>query len=61
MDYNERMITKTMESPCRGCSRLAEDRESCMRDCHELEAFQDAMVRSREERINWFSVRLRAA
>jgi len=61
MDYNERMIIKTVERPCRGCPRLEEDRELCMRDCHKLEAFQRAMVRFQEEKVHWFSARLRAA
>jgi hypothetical protein len=61
MDYNDRMIVKTMESPCRGCHRLAEDRELCMYDCSKLQEFQDAMVRLREQKIHWFSSRLRAA
>jgi predicted Fe-S protein YdhL (DUF1289 family) len=61
MDYNERMIVKTVESPCRGCSRLAEDRELCMRGCDRLETFQRAMVRFQEEKVHWFSARLRAA
>ncbi|UCG12082.1 MAG: hypothetical protein JSU72_16475 [Deltaproteobacteria bacterium] len=61
MDYNEKMIVKTIESPCRGCHRLPEDREQCMRDCHKLEAFQEAMVTFHEEKVQWFSSRLRAA
>jgi len=61
MDYNERMIIKTVESPCRGCPKLEEDRELCMRDCDKLEAFQRAMVRFQEEKVHWFSARLRAA
>jgi hypothetical protein len=61
MEYNERMIIKTVESPCRGCPRLEEDRELCMRDCGRLEAFQRAMVRFQEEKVHWFSARLRAA
>lgn len=61
MDYNDKMIIKTMESPCRGCPRLEEDRELCMRNCHKLEAFQKAMVNSHEQKISWFSSRLRAA
>lgn len=61
MDYNERMIIKTIESPCRGCSKLGEDRELCMRDCDRLQAFQAAMVKFHEEKVHWFSTRLRAA
>jgi hypothetical protein len=61
MDYNERMIIKTVESPCRGCSRLDEDRELCMRDCDKLVAFQRAMVKFQEEKVHWFSTRRRAA
>jgi len=61
MDYNDRMIIKTIESPCRGCSRLDEDRELCMRDCDKLEAFQKAMVKFHEDKVHWFSARLRAA
>ena len=61
MDYNDRMIIKTIESPCRGCSKLDQDREVCMRDCDKLGAFQDAMVRCQEEKVHWFSTRLRAA
>ena len=61
MDYNEKMIIKTIESPCRGCSKLDQDREVCMRDCDKLGAFQDAMIRSQEEKVYWFSTRLRAA
>ncbi len=61
MDYNERMIVKTIESPCRGCPRLDEDRELCMRNCDKLEAFQKAMIRLHEEKVHWFSTRLRAA
>ncbi|MGD8371254.1 MAG: hypothetical protein PVF76_03225 [Syntrophobacterales bacterium] len=61
MDYNEKMIIKTIESPCRGCPKLEQDRELCMRDCDKLQAFQDAMVRVQEEKVHWFSSRLRAA
>ncbi len=61
MDYNERMIVKTVESPCRGCPKLEEDRELCMRDCNKLEAFQRAMVRFQEQKVHWFSDRLHAA
>ncbi|MFP3870749.1 MAG: hypothetical protein ACLFVT_07745 [Syntrophobacteria bacterium] len=61
MDYNDRMIIKTVESPCRTCPRRNEDRELCMRDCPKLKAFQEAMVHLHEEKINWFSSRLRAA
>ena len=61
MDYNERMIIKTVESPCRGCAKLDEDRELCMRDCNKLEAFQRAMVRFQEQKVHWFSDRLHAA
>jgi hypothetical protein len=61
MDYNERMIIKTVESPCRGCPKLGEDRELCMRDCNKLEAFQRAMVRFQEQKVHWFSDRLHAA
>lgn len=61
MDYNERMIVKTVESPCRGCPKLDEDRELCMRDCNKLEAFQRAMVRFQEQKVHWFSDRLHAA
>ncbi|MCG6982023.1 MAG: hypothetical protein LJE88_11505 [Deltaproteobacteria bacterium] len=61
MNYNERMIIKTVESPCRGCPKLDEDRELCMRDCNKLEAFQRAMVRFQEQKVHWFSDRLHAA
>jgi hypothetical protein len=61
MDYNERMIIKTVESPCRGCPKLGEDRELCMRDCNKLEAFQRAMVSFQEQKVHWFSDRLHAA
>jgi hypothetical protein len=61
MDYNDRMIIKTMESPCRGCPRLAENRELCMYDCSRLQAFQEAIVKSHEKKVHWFSARLRAA
>ena len=61
MDYNERMIIKTVESPCRGCPKLDEDRELCMRDCNKLEAFQRAMVKFQEQKVHWFSDRLHAA
>ncbi|MBW1980990.1 MAG: hypothetical protein JRJ12_07195 [Deltaproteobacteria bacterium] len=61
MDLNERLIVRTMESPCRTCQRRNENRELCMRDCRKLEEFQDAMIQSHEQRIVWFSSRLRAA
>lgn len=61
MNLSERLIVKTMESPCRTCSRRFEDREQCMRDCPRLEAFQNAMVEFHEDRVLWFSSRLRAA
>jgi hypothetical protein len=61
MNYNERMIIKTVESPCRDCPRLQEDRELCMRDCDILEAFQVAMIRLQEEKVHWFSNRRQAA
>ncbi len=61
MDYNDKMIVKTIESPCRNCPKLDEDRELCMRDCDKLIAFPYAMVRFHEEKVHWFSSRLRAA
>jgi hypothetical protein len=61
MNLSERIILRTMESPCRKCPQRFEDRELCMHDCHKLESFQNAMVRSHEERVRWFSSRLRAA
>jgi hypothetical protein len=61
MDYNERMIIKTVESPCRACPRRDEDRELCMKGCDKLAAFQKAMVMFQEEKVHWFSARLRAA
>jgi hypothetical protein len=61
MDYNEKMIIKTIESPCRDCPKLDQDRELCMRDCDKLGAFQEAMVKCHEEKVHWFSTRLRAA
>ena len=61
MDYNEKMIIKTIESPCRGCPKSDQDREQCMHDCDKLGAFQEAMVRVHEEKVYWFSTRLRAA
>jgi hypothetical protein len=61
MDYNEKMIIKTIESPCRGCPQSDQDREQCMRDCDRLRDFQEAMVKFHEAKIHWFSTRLRAA
>jgi hypothetical protein len=61
VDYNDRMIIKTIESPCRDCPRRHQDRELCMRDCPRLQAFQEAMISVQEDKIHWFSARLRAA
>ena len=61
MNLSERLIIKTMESPCRLCPQRYKDRELCMEDCPRLGAFQDAMVQVQEEKVLWFSTRLRAA
>jgi hypothetical protein len=55
------LIIKTIESPCRLCPKRYKDRELCMEDCPKLGAFQDAMVQVQEEKVLWFSTRLRAA
>jgi hypothetical protein len=61
VNLSERLIIKTMESPCRECPQRHKDRELCMEGCPKLGAFQDAMVQVQEEKVLWFSTRLRAA
>jgi hypothetical protein len=61
VNLSERLIIKTMESPCRTCSQRYQERELCMEGCPRLGAFQDAMVQVQEEKVLWFSTRLRAA
>ena len=61
MNLTERLIIKTMESPCRTCPQRFQDRELCMENCATLGAFQDGMIRVQEEKVLWFSTRLRAA
>lgn len=43
-------FSRTMESPCRSCENVQQNKEECSRECDRLRAFQDAIL-SVDERV----------
>jgi hypothetical protein len=50
-------LSRTVESPCRTCENVDEDKEECSRDCEKLHAFQDAILLYDERSIKDFGVK----
>jgi hypothetical protein len=59
--FDYRLITKTMESPCRECDDVEKDKEVCSPDCDKLKGFQESLLEIQEQRIRWFSGKRYAA
>ncbi len=47
----------TVESPCRKCENIDENKEECAKDCAKLNAFQAAILRHDEISIKNFQTR----
>ncbi len=47
----------TVESPCRKCENIDQNKEECARDCVKLSAFQVAILRHDEINIKNFQIR----
>jgi hypothetical protein len=54
-------FVKTIESPCRRCENIDQNKEECARDCAKLNAFQIAILRHDEINIKNFQFRYTAA
>lgn len=50
-------FASTVESPCRRCENIDQNKEECSRDCPRLDAFQIAILRHDEINIKNFQVR----
>ncbi|MFZ2444753.1 MAG: hypothetical protein WAW37_00205 [Syntrophobacteraceae bacterium] len=50
-------FVKTVESPCRRCENIDQNKEECARDCAKLNAFQIAILRHDEISIKNFQFR----
>lgn len=50
-------FSKTVESPCRKCENIDQNKEECAKDCAKLEAFQVAILRHDENNIKNFRFR----
>ncbi len=61
MAFDYRLITKTMESPCRECDEVERDKDICSSDCDKLKGFQESLLKVQEDRIRWFSGKRYAA
>ena len=48
---------KTVESPCRNCQYIDQDKDECAKDCVQLGAFQTALLRRDEINIKNFEFR----
>ena len=48
---------KTIESPCRNCEYIDQDKDECAKDCVRLSAFQSEILRHDEINIENFQVR----
>jgi hypothetical protein len=54
-------FAKTVESPCRKCENIDQNKEECSRDCARLNAFQIAILRHDEINIKNFQIRYASA
>ncbi len=50
-------FAKTVESPCRNCQYIDQDKDECAKDCVKLSAFQAALLRLDEINIKNFEIR----
>lgn len=50
-------LSRTIESPCRTCENVDQNKEECSRDCERLQAFQDAILHYDERSIKDFGVK----
>ena len=50
-------FVKTIESPCKSCEFIDQDKDECSKDCLRLSAFQAAILRRDEINIKNFQVR----
>lgn len=50
-------FARTLESPCRKCENIDQNKEECARNCAKLSAFQVAILRQDEINIKNFQVR----
>jgi hypothetical protein len=48
---------KTVESPCRNCEYIDQDKDECAKDCDKLSAFQAAILLHDEINIKNFQLR----
>lgn len=54
-------FAKTLESPCRKCENIDQNKEECAKDCVKLHAFQLAILRHDEINIKNFQIRFNVA
>lgn len=50
-------FVRTVESPCRKCENIDQNKEECAKDCAKLNAFQVAILRHDEMSIKNFQIR----
>ncbi len=50
-------LVRTVESPCRRCENIDQNKEECSKDCAKLNAFQAAILRHDENEIKNFQFR----
>ncbi len=48
---------RTMESPCRSCENIHQNKEECSRDCDRIQAFQAAILQLDERNIKDFALK----
>lgn len=51
-------FARTLESPCRRCENIDQNKDDCAKNCARLSAFQAAILRQDELNIKNFQVRL---
>lgn len=51
-------FARTIESPCRRCENVHQNKEECSRDCDRLQAFQNAILRYDERNIKDFAIKV---
>jgi len=50
-------FARTIESPCRTCENVHQNKEECSRECDRLKAFQNAILRYDERNIKDFGLK----
>lgn len=50
-------FARTIESPCRSCENVHQNKEECSKECDRLRAFQDAILRYDERSIRNFGAK----